>query len=231
MRQPLAQLRWAAMRGAYRPEHLASYLRQSTLALRYPNVTFLGPCFIREDVTIEARRGYGRIVIGPWVHIGAGTSLRCHEGTLRIGAKTVFGRRCTVNAWLDVEIGDAVLLADDVYVCDFDHVVDRFDVPIKDQGIVKSPVRIGDDVWLGTKVVVTRGTRIGAGCAAGASAVLRGDYEPLSVVAGAPARVVRSRDRRRPPAGPAAGLEAGLDPDGAASGPAAVGSLSGVRRR
>jgi acetyltransferase-like isoleucine patch superfamily enzyme/ADP-ribose pyrophosphatase YjhB (NUDIX family) len=182
------------MRGAYRPEHLAAYARQTAVAARFPNVTFLGPCFIREDVTIEARKDYGRIIIGPWVHIGAGTALRCHEGTLRIGAKTVFGRECTINAWLDVEIGDACLFADDVYLCDFDHVTDRLDVAIKDQGIVKSPVRIGDDVWLGTKVVVTRGTRVGHGCAVGAASVLRGDFPPLSVVVGSPARVVRSRD-------------------------------------
>lgn len=194
MRDPLAQLRWAMMRGAYRPEHLAAYARMTAVAARYPNVTFLGPCFIREGATIEARRGFGRIIIGPWVHIGAGTALRCHEGTLRIGAKTVFGRRCTINAWLDVEIGDACLFADDVYLCDFDHVTDRLDTPIKDQGIIKSPVRVGDDVWLGTKVVVTRGTRVGHGCAVGAASVLRGDFPPSSVIVGSPARVVRSRD-------------------------------------
>lgn len=194
MRELLAQARWAMNRGAYGPAQLAAYARMAAVAARYPNVTFLGPCFMREGVTIEARRGYGRIVIGPWVHIGAGTALRCHEGTLRIGAKTVFGRRCTINAWLDVEIGDACLFADDVYLCDFDHVTDRLDQPIKDQGIIKTPVRIDDDVWLGTKVVVTRGTRVGHGCAVGASSVLRGDFPPHSVVVGSPARVVRSRD-------------------------------------
>lgn len=208
MKEPLAQLRWAAMRGAYRPEQLAAYARQSVIAARSAHVTFLGPCFIREDVTIEARPGYGRIIIGPWVHIGAGTVLRCHEGTLRVGAKTVFGRRCTINAWLDVEIGDASLFADDVYVCDFDHVTDRLDVAIKDQGIVKSPVRIGDDVWLGTKVVVTRGTRVGHGCAVGAASVLRGDFPPFSVVVGSPARVVRSRDPEVERVRRAAGMDA-----------------------
>ncbi|MBW3084521.1 2,3,4,5-tetrahydropyridine-2,6-dicarboxylate N-acetyltransferase [Austwickia sp. TVS 96-490-7B] len=186
--------RWAISRGAVRPEHLASYARMAAIKARYPDVTFLGPCFLREDVTIEVRRGYGRIIIGPWVHVGAGTSLRCHEGTLRVGAKTVFGRRCTVNTWLDVEIGDACLFGDDVYLCDFDHVTTRLDIPIKDQGIVKTPVRIGDDVWLGTKVAVTRGTRIGSGSVVGAASVVRGDFPPHAVIVGAPARVVRSRD-------------------------------------
>lgn len=211
MKDVLAQARWVLRRGAYRPRHLASYARMASVAARYPDVVFLGPCFIREDVRIETRPGYGRIVIGPWVHIGAGSRLRCHEGTLRIGAKSVLGERCTINTWLDIEIGDACLIADDVYLCDFDHVTDRLDIPIKDQGIVKSPVRIGDDVWLGTDVVVTRGTRVGPGSVVGASSVVRGDFPPYSVLAGVPARKIRSRLPVEEPAAP--------DPTGEEPGP------------
>ncbi|WP_240322731.1 acyltransferase [Austwickia chelonae] len=195
MRKLLAHARWAVTRGAVRPRDLASYARMAAISARCPDVTFLGPCFIYEDVVIEARRGYGRVVIGPWTHIGPGSRLRCHEGTLRVGAKTVFGARCTVNTWLDVEIGDACLFGDDVYLCDFDHITTSTQVPIKDQGIVKSPVRVGDDVWLGTKTVVTRGARLGHGCVVGASSVVRGDFSPFSVVVGAPARLVRYRDQ------------------------------------
>jgi acetyltransferase-like isoleucine patch superfamily enzyme len=66
-------------------------------------------------------------------------------------------------------------------------------VPIKDQGIVKTPVRIGPDCWLGVKTSVLRGTRIGRGCVLGAHAVARGDIPDYSIAVGAPARVVRSR--------------------------------------
>jgi acetyltransferase-like isoleucine patch superfamily enzyme len=105
----------------------------------------------------------------------------------------VIGIRNTINCWIDISIGRACLFGDDVYICDFDHVTTSLDLPIKDQGIVKTPVRIGDDVWLGTKVVVTRGTAIGDQCVVAASAVARGDYPPRSVVAGIPGKVVRTR--------------------------------------
>ena len=82
---------------------------------------------------------------------------------MRIGDKCTFARRDSVNCYLDVEIGDSVLVADDVYVSDFDHRYADLTVPIKDQGIVKSPVRIGNDVWLGTKATVVRGVVIGDG--------------------------------------------------------------------
>jgi acetyltransferase-like isoleucine patch superfamily enzyme len=80
-----------------------------------------------------------------------------------------------------------------VYICDFDHVISDIHVPIKDQGIVKSPVRIGPDTWLGTKVSVLKGTRIGRGSVLGAHAVVRGDIPDYSIAVGTPARVVRNR--------------------------------------
>jgi acetyltransferase-like isoleucine patch superfamily enzyme len=67
------------------------------------------------------------------------------------------------------------------------------DRPIKDQGIVKSPVRIGADVWVGAKASVLRGAQVGAGSVLAAHTVVRGQIPPGSVVAGVPGRVVRNR--------------------------------------
>jgi acetyltransferase-like isoleucine patch superfamily enzyme len=149
--------------------------------------------FIGRRVELYARTGYARLVLGRWVHIGAENRLRAHEGTLRVGDKCVLGRDNTVNCYLDIEIGAATILADWVYVCDFDHVYDDVERPIKDQGIVKSPVRIGPDCWVGTKVTVLRGSMIGHGCVLAAHTVVRGDVPPLSVVGGVPGRVLKDR--------------------------------------
>jgi acetyltransferase-like isoleucine patch superfamily enzyme len=194
--RPLVWLRWvvwAVANRAYTLHHLASYLRMARASLRYPSLRFEGPAFIGPDVRFEVREGYSRIVVGPYTHFGAHSRVRAHEGTLRIGSKSVIGIRNTINCWLDIEIGDTCLLGDDIYICDFDHKTESLDLPIKDQGIVKSPVRIGDDVWMGTKVVVTRGTQIGDHSVVAASSVARGVYPPRSVVAGIPGKVVRTR--------------------------------------
>jgi acetyltransferase-like isoleucine patch superfamily enzyme len=144
-------------------------------------------------VHLHARRGYGRLVIGRWVHIGSGNALRAHEGTLRIGDKCVFGKDNTVNTYLDIEFGAATIVADWVYVCDFDHVYADIHVPIKDQGIVKTPVRIGPDCWIGTKVTVLRGITVGRGCVLAAHTVVNKDVPDHSVVVGVPGRVVKNR--------------------------------------
>lgn len=186
-------LRWVLRHRAYTPWYLLRYWRFWRFKLANPHVVTHGLVFLGKNVELYARPGFGRLVLGRWVHLGDGTSLRCHEGTLRIGDKVVFGRNTVVNAYLDVSIGAASIIADMVYVTDFDHVFADIERPIKDQGIVKSPVRIGADVWLANKVSVVRGTVIGDGCVVAANAVVTHDLPPYSVAVGVPARVIRNR--------------------------------------
>lgn len=186
-------LRWVLRHRAYTPWYLVRYWRLLKFRVTHPHVVLRGMVFLGKRVELHCRPGYGRLEIGRFVHIGDGNSIRCHEGSLRIGDKVVFGKDNTVNTYLDVEIGAATLIADWVYICDFDHVTADIDRPIKDQGIVKAPVRIGPDGWIGTKVSVLRGTRVGRGCVLGAHAVVRGDIPDYGIAVGSPARVVRDR--------------------------------------
>jgi acetyltransferase-like isoleucine patch superfamily enzyme len=186
-------LRWAWRHRAFTPYHLVRYWRFLRLRLLHPQVITEGMVYLGKGVELSARKGYGRIVLGRWVHLGDGNRLRAHEGTLRIGDKTVLGRENTLNGYLDLHVGARCIVADWVYVCDFDHRFDEVDLPIKDQGIVKTPVRIGDDVWLGVKSSVLRGADVGEGTVVAAHAVVRGPVPPFSVVAGVPGRVVRDR--------------------------------------
>jgi acetyltransferase-like isoleucine patch superfamily enzyme len=192
-------LRWVITHRAFTPGYLVRYARLAAFRLRNPHVVLEGMVFLGRGTTLYARPGYGRLVIGPWVHVGDLTRLRAHEGTLRVGDRAVFGRDASVNCYLDVEIGAATMVADWVYVCDFDHVIDEPghppDRPIKDQGLVKSPVRIGPGSWLGVRSTVLRGTTIGAGSVLAAHAVARGRYDDLAVIAGVPGRAVRDRSR------------------------------------
>ncbi len=188
-----ASLRWIVRNRAWNWWYLQRYWRFLWFRLRYPHIITEGFVFLGRRVEVSARRGYARMIIGRWVHVGDENRIRAHEGTLRIGDKTVFGRDNTINGYLDIEIGGGCIIADWVYICDFDHVFEDVNLPIKDQGIVKSPVRIGPDCWLGTKVTVTRGTYIGHGCVLGSNAVIRGEIPPESVVGGIPGRVLKNR--------------------------------------
>jgi len=172
----VANLRWVVRHRAWTPYYLKRYWRFAWFKLRHPQVITEGFVFLGKNLEIVARRG--------------------HEGTLRIGDKVVFARDVTVNCYLDVEIGASTLIADWTYICDFDHKTEDLDLPIKDQGLVKSPVRIGPDCWLATKVTVTRGTDIGRGVVIGANSVARGNIPAYTVAAGVPAKVLGDRTER-----------------------------------
>jgi acetyltransferase-like isoleucine patch superfamily enzyme len=189
----LASLRWIVRHRAYTPWYLVRYWRFLVFRVRNRHVITRGLVFMDRGVEIYARRGFGRMVLGRWIHLGVDSALRCHEGTLSVGDKTVFGRDVSINCYLDVEVGSSALFADDVYVSDFDHKFADLTMPIKDQGIVKSRVRIEPDVWIGTKVTVARGVVIGEGAVVGANAVVTHDLPAYSVSVGVPARVIKDR--------------------------------------
>ncbi|MFD6452135.1 acyltransferase [Nocardia sp. NPDC055165] len=186
-------LRWVLANRAYTPWYLVRYYRLAKFRLANPHIVLRGMVFLGRNVEIHATPELARMEIGRWVHIGDGNALRCHEGSLRIGDKVVFGKDNVVNTYLDIEIGESTLVADWCYICDFDHRMDDINMPIKDQGIVKSPVRIGPDTWIAAKVTVLRDTRVGRGCVLGAHAVVRGDVPDYSIAVGAPAKVVKNR--------------------------------------
>ena len=202
-------IRFAVERRMLTPDYLNLYRRylvhRSRAYAAGDQVLFQGMIFSGKRVEFHARRGHGRLVVGPWCWIGNDNKLRAHEGQLTLGAKVVMGRDNVVNTYLDVEIGDASILADWIYICDFDHRFDRLDRPIKDQGIVTSPVRVGGDVWVGEKASILRGVDVGHGSVVASHCLVNHSIPPFSIAVGVPVRVVRSR------------LPAGMDPEEATS--------------
>jgi acetyltransferase-like isoleucine patch superfamily enzyme len=172
---------------------LARYLW--TLKVRNRHIETRGMVNLGRRARVLCRRGLGRMELGRDVWIGAGTTLRCHEGSMRIGDRVVFGGSDTVNCYLDLEVGDDCIFADWIYVTDFDHRYAKTDVRIQDQGIVTSPVRIEPDCWIGEKVSVLRGATVGRGSVVGAQSVVKGDIPPYSVAVGSPARVIKHRGK------------------------------------
>jgi maltose O-acetyltransferase len=62
------------------------------------------------------------------------------------------------------------------------------------QGIKKAqPVSIEDDVWIGARVIILPGVRIGQGSIIGAGAVVAKNIPSYSICVGNPARIIRSR--------------------------------------
>ena len=151
-----------------------------------------GLAFIGPRVTLQIARG-ARLELGRWSWVGHGTKIRAHEGLVSIGAKTVLGQECTISAFQRVSIGRECVIADRVMLIDFDHVVVDVERPIREQGIYKRDVRVGNNVWVGYGACILRGVTVGDNAIVGANAVVTRDVPANAVVAGSPARIVRMR--------------------------------------
>ena len=152
-----------------------------------------GIAFVCPHVTFEIGRD-AVVHLGRWSWIGHGSKVRAHEGEVRIGAKTVLGQECTISAFQHVSIGRECILADRVMLIDFDHGVVEVERPIREQGIYKRDVRIGHNTWIGYGACLLRGVAVGDNAVIGTSAVVTVDVPANAVVAGIPARVIRTRD-------------------------------------
>ncbi|HET7574671.1 MAG TPA: acyltransferase [Solirubrobacterales bacterium] len=155
-----------------------------------------GPVFFgrRLELKVEPR---GRIHFGRFVWIGDGSKIRCHEGQVEIGAKTVMGQECTISAYQRVRIGEQCVIADRAMFIDFDHGVVEVERPIRLQGIYKRDVEVGNNVWIGYGACILRGVRVGDNSVIGTNAVVTRDVPANAVVGGVPARILRMREAPR----------------------------------
>ncbi len=152
-----------------------------------------GPVFFGRDLQLQVGRR-GRLRFGRFVWVGDGSKIRCHEGRVEIGAKTVIGQECTISAYQQVRIGEQCVIADRAMFIDFDHGVVEVDRPIRQQGIYKRDVEVGSNVWIGYGACILRGVRVGDNAIVGTNAVVTRDVPANAVVGGVPARLLRMRE-------------------------------------
>jgi acetyltransferase-like isoleucine patch superfamily enzyme len=152
-----------------------------------------GPVFFGKNLQLQiAKRG--KVTFGRFVWVGDGTKIRCHEGAVVIGQKTVLGQECTISAYKRVRIGEQCVIADRAMFIDFDHGVVEVERPIRQQGIYMRPVEVGSNVWIGYGACVLRGTRVGDNSVIGTNSVVTKDVPANAVAGGVPAKVLRMRD-------------------------------------
>jgi acetyltransferase-like isoleucine patch superfamily enzyme len=188
-------LRFYARNGMLTPKYAllaARWLRRRLLTRAGWRWRTDGPVFFGGGLELQCARS-GRIELGRFVWLGHGTKLRCHQGAIEIGPKSVLGQECTISAYERVRIGEQCVIADRAMFIDFDHGVVEVERPIREQGIYTRPVEVGSNVWIGYGACVLRGVRVGDNSIVGANCVVTRDVPANAVVAGIPARVIRMR--------------------------------------
>ena len=189
-------LRFCARNGMLTPRYallLLRYLRRRFLTRAGWRWRTDGPVFFGSGLELQiARRG--RVYFGRFVWLGHGTKIRCHEGLVEIGPKTVLGQECTISAYGRVRIGEQCVIADRAMFIDFDHGVVEVERPIRTQGIYTRDVVVGSNVWIGYGACILRGVHVGDNSIIGTNSVVTKDVPANAVVAGIPAKVIRMRE-------------------------------------
>ena len=132
------------------------------------------------------------ITVGNDTWIGPSCRLSLEAGaTVRIGDNSYLIGMATLFAVERIEIGNAVNVAWNVNILDFQHTTTDTTRPIRVQGIDRvAPVKIKDGAWLGTNVVVMPGVTIGRNAVVAANAVVNSDVPDFATAAGVPARIL-----------------------------------------
>lgn len=119
------------------------------------------------------------VPVGVNIKVGKGAVLTTgHNFFMNFGA--------SIETWHETRIGNKVMLAPYASIIDHNrHEVEPGAV------LVKGPVVIGNNVWIGRNAAIMPGVSIGNGCVIAANSVVTKDIPPNSFVAGSPARVIR----------------------------------------
>ncbi|MEO8327054.1 MAG: acyltransferase [Nitrospirota bacterium] len=109
-----------------------------------------------------------------------------------IGDRSQLGEN--LKAESDLTVGDDVLMGPDIIMMSSSHAFHRLDMQINQQGALpRRPIIIGNDVWIGTRVIILPGIQVGDHAIIGAGSVVTKNVPPLAIVAGNPAKIIRSR--------------------------------------
>jgi acetyltransferase-like isoleucine patch superfamily enzyme len=136
-----------------------------------------------------------RLTAGPGLRMSPSVSLR-NGARITLGSDVHIGERSCLwagNTSGRITFGDKVLLGPEVYLTASNYGT-VWGVPVMDQPTVESDVVVEDGVWLGARVIVLPGVRIGEGAVVGAASVVTKSIPAGAIAVGIPAKVVGWRE-------------------------------------
>ncbi len=168
------------------------------VVLRHPHKIRIGNDVVVDDHVLLDAKGVDNkgILLEDGVFLGRNTILSSKNGFIHLEERANLGFNCEIFAADEVRVGKDVMLAAYVYLVGGDHMHDRTDIPVSQQGRVGLPIRVGDGSWIGAQTVVAGGVEIGEQAIIGAGAVVLENVPAYHVAAGVPAKAIR--DRREP---------------------------------
>jgi acetyltransferase-like isoleucine patch superfamily enzyme len=138
-----------------------------------------------------------RVDVMPWNEftLGAGSTIEDFAtvnngvGHVHIGDRVRIGLGNTVIG--PITIGNDIMFAQNIVLSGLNHGYEDINIPISDQPVTTSEIRIEDEVWIGANAVVVAGVTVGKHSIVAAGSVVTKDVPPYSIVGGNPAKLLK----------------------------------------
>lgn len=167
---------------------------------------------VGRHVQVQCDRGSrNRFIVGPRAIIRDDILIQLHGGTIEMGVRAEIREACKLNvagrliledsagfSWgCTVHCNESIVMREMAACSEYVTIVDSRHFHTRDgrwfyDNVESKPVEIGRNVWIAAKSTVMMGSRIGDNCLVAANSVVAGQIDADTVVAGAPARPVRS---------------------------------------
>lgn len=121
------------------------------------------------------------------------TSTQIHDisGFIKLGDNVWIGDHSNLGGAGGVEIGDNTFTGQCLYCHPENHMFEPTGVLYREQGVTRKGIKIGENCWIGSNVVITDGVEIGDNCVVAAGAVLTKSFPDNSLIGGIPARLLK----------------------------------------
>lgn len=132
------------------------------------------------------------------IKIGKGSTLHMwanffNPKNIEIGEDTIIGDHAFLDGRDKLKIGSHVDIASSVMIYNSEH-----DLSKEDFSAIVAPVKIEDYVFIGPRVIIMPGVKIGKGAVVAGGAVVTRDVEPFTIVGGVPAKPIGERKTKNP---------------------------------
>lgn len=160
-----------------------------------PQYISLGDRVTVGDGSTLIARGPGGITLEKGVRLNDRVYLdtESEEGYITVGRSTYIGTGTTLFGHKGLEIGDHVLMAQNITLTPYSHIFEDPQTEIIKQGGHSKKVTIGRDSYIGMGVDIMYSGNIGEGSVVGAGSVVVKPIPPYSVAVGNPAKVIKKR--------------------------------------
>lgn len=116
-----------------------------------------------------------------------------HPKEINIGNNVGIARDVVLDGRGYIKIDDNSIIGFESIILTCTHNYNRLDIPIKEQGMFSKPILIGKDCWIGARVTILPGIKIGDGSIVGTNSVVTKDVPPFHIVGGIPSKIIRER--------------------------------------